>query len=121
MEGLAPLPRRYGADALQIDSGLQYASPRERIRPNLDLISLRPRFRPALAMKHRPRAERRPQTLPLPAGVRIVDAAVHILAEETHRIRNVDVDELPVHQRKQRFAPVRLRDGSVRAKAERVV
>ena len=36
---------------------------------------------------------------PLPAGIRIVDAPLHPLGEESHRVRHAQGDELAVHQR----------------------
>src|SRR5439155_25952819 len=56
-----------------------------------------------------------------PARARIVDASIHILAEEAHGIRDMDVDELAVDQRQQRLAAIGVRDRHVGPKPERVV
>jgi hypothetical protein len=61
------------------------SSPRERVGAHLNLISLRPRLSSAFVVEHRACARRGPNALPFPAGVGIVDAAIHVLAEEAHR------------------------------------
>jgi methylphosphotriester-DNA--protein-cysteine methyltransferase len=44
-------------------------------------------------MEYRACARCRPESTAFPARVWIVDASVDVLAEETHRVRNMDVDD----------------------------
>ena len=55
---------------------------------------------------HESRATARPQSSSLPTGVRIVDAAVHVLAEEAQGIRDAEVHELPTGEREERLTTV---------------
>ena len=72
-------------------------------------------------MEHRARAGGGPHSASFPAGVRVVDAAIHILAEEAHGIRNVYVHELAVDKREERLAAVGLGDRHIGPEPERVV
>jgi hypothetical protein len=82
------------------------ASPRQRIGAHLQFEDPRPRLGPAFAVEHRPGAGCGPQSAPLPTGVGIVDAAVHILAEEAQRVRDAKADELAINQGEQRFTAI---------------
>src|SRR2546427_566909 len=62
-----------------------------------------------------------PQSPALPAGFRIVDAAVHALGEEAHRVRDAELDNLPIRQRVERIREVARTDGGVRTQAQNVV
>src|SRR6185437_2705200 len=66
-------------------------------------------------------AARRPDAARLPAAIRIVDAAVHPLGVEAHRIGHAHHHPFAVDQRKQRVVLVAGRDRHVLAEAERVV
>src|ERR1700704_6410104 len=50
---------------------------RQRVRADLHLVDLRRVLRAALVVEHGARARHGPQALALPAGFRIVDAAIH--------------------------------------------
>src|SRR5258708_19600913 len=96
-------------DAIRTGSGTaSCASVGERIRADLHLVNARRFFRAILVVEHRAGPRRRPQALALPAGVGIVDAAIHVLGEEAERVGHPQVDELAVDDPHQRFAPVRL-------------
>src|SRR5262245_66552353 len=58
------------------------SSPRQRIRPDLELHHLRQRALAALDVERRALAVGRPDAAALPARVRIVDASVHALGVE---------------------------------------
>src|SRR3954464_2458252 len=75
------------------------SSMRQRIGAELEPHGFRPVRLAAFEVEHGALAVGRPQLLSLPAGIRIIDPAVHILGEEAHRIRHGDVHEFPVHQR----------------------
>src|SRR2546423_7030802 len=62
-----------------------------------------------------------PQSPALPAAVRIVDSAVHAFREEAHRIRNAQLDDLPVRQCVERIREITGPDRDVPAQAEDVV
>src|SRR5262245_30274870 len=64
------------------------SSPRQRIRPDLELHHLRQRALAALEMERRALAVGRPDAAALPARVRIVDASVHAFGVEAERIRH---------------------------------
>ena len=57
----------------------------------------------SLAVEGRASAPGGPDALAFPAGLRIVDAAVHPFGEEAERIGNAHDDPLAVHQREQRI------------------
>src|SRR5437773_2375248 len=87
-------------------------------RGHLDLVNLRPEAGASFVVKHGAGAQRCPQPFPLPAGVGIVDAAVDILTEKTHRVRNAYDHELAVDQRGHRFAAIRHRKRHVSAESQ---
>ena len=69
---------------------------RQRIGPHLDVHGARLSALAAFLEPRRAVAARAPQAAALPAGVRIVDAAVETLGVEAHRIRDAQHDHLPV-------------------------
>src|SRR6266513_2923159 len=71
----------------------------ERIGTQLDVHRARLRALAAFHQPWRAIAARAPEPASLPAGVRIVDAPVHPLGEETHWVRNAQHDHLPVLER----------------------
>src|SRR5438093_6345189 len=73
-------------------------SPRERVGPKLEACRLRPVGLTALEMEHCPGSRGGPQRLTFPAGVRIVDAAIHIFGEESAGVWDTEGNELPVDQ-----------------------
>src|SRR5262245_57832667 len=75
------------------------SSRREGIRTHLDLIDLRWRGGASFIMEYRACGRCRPESTAFPASVWIVDTSVDVLAKETHRLRNMDVDELTVDER----------------------
>src|SRR2546426_11041041 len=75
----------------------------------------------AFDMHGRSVARGHPQSPALPAGFRIVDAAVHALGEEAHRVRDAELDDLPIRQRVERIREVAGTDGGVRTQAQDVV
>src|SRR5881296_3222028 len=79
---------------------------RERIWAKLELHDLARRPLATLDVERRPGAVGRPQPFALPASVRIIDAAVHPLGVEAHRIGNAQVHEMAVHEGEQRLAGV---------------
>ena len=66
------------------------------------------------------RAPRSPHAFAFPAGLRVVDAAIHTLREEAERVRNTHHDELAVHERDQGIGSVSGDDGDILAKPQRV-
>src|SRR2546425_5578663 len=93
---------------------------RERIGAQLELHDLARRPFAAFDVERCPGAVGRPQPLALPASIRIVDASVHPLGVEAHRIGDAKVDELPVHQGEQRLVGVAGGDRHVLAEPEGV-
>ena len=77
---------------------LVWQSVRQRIGSHLKLIKLGTLRRSAFVMEYRASACRGPQSFALPASVRIVNAAIHVLAEKTHRVRDMNVHEFSVHE-----------------------
>ena len=73
-------------------------SPRERVGPKLEACRLRPVSLTALEMEHCPRSRGGPQRLAFPAGVRIVDAAIHIFWEEAAGVWDTEGNELAIDQ-----------------------
>src|SRR5579871_6611654 len=94
---------------------------RKRIGTELELDDLRQRALAGLAMERRAVAVRRPQGAALPAGVRVIDAAVDPLGEEAERIGDPHVDPLAVNERHQRLVGVAGGQRNIVAKAERVL
>src|SRR4029077_5529785 len=76
----------------------------------------------AFSVKWRSRAVSRPDSLALPACLRIVDSAVHPFGVESHRIGNAKDNELPAagHQGEQRIIPVAGGDRRIFAQPKRV-
>src|SRR6266446_9710812 len=75
---------------------------------------------PRLTMEWRASAPSRPDSLALPAGLRIIEAAVHSLGEEAHWIGYAHDHKLPVHQGDQRIRGVAGNNGCVLAQTQRV-
>src|SRR5262245_55699546 len=69
---------------------------RQRTGPELELHDLRAGAAAAFHVKRRARGSRRPESLALPAGVRVVDPAVHPLRVVAGRIRHTHDDPLAV-------------------------
>src|SRR5258706_12092710 len=95
----------------------------ERIRADLELDELGARAFAAFLMPRRITREGRPQTTSLPARPRIVDAALCRPREESHRVRDAQLDKLPGLRDKsqQRIGIHRAGDGYILAKTQRVV
>src|SRR5262249_41791223 len=93
---------------------------RKRIRPALEFHQLARVSLAALRVERRAGCVRRVDSFALPAGVRVVDAAVHTLREETHRIRHAECQEFAVDERQQPFRKIARRDGDLLADAEQV-
>src|SRR2546429_1656582 len=94
--------------------------PRERIGTELEPDDLARRPLPAFDMERRSRGVGREQALALPARVRIVDASVHPLGVEAHRIGDAQIDERAVHEGEQGLVGVAGGDRHVLAQPERV-
>ena len=71
--------------------------PRKRIGTKLNFDSPRPILDAAFEMEIGSAAIGLPQSLAFPTAVGIVDAAINILREEAHGIRNGEVDEPAIH------------------------
>jgi hypothetical protein len=91
---------------------------RQWIRLDLYLERLGRRILPVLAVEIGAFASRVPQTEPLPAGVGFVDPTTDILAAEAEWLGDPDIDELAIHQRQRRLAPVGRCNRHVGAEAE---
>src|SRR6266513_1546059 len=96
-------------------------SVRERIRAQLELQDLRPGAFAALDVERSPGGIGRPQGPSLPAGARVVDAAIEPLRVKTHGVRHAENHEFPVLERKQRVVGVAGRDRRIAAQSEGVV
>ncbi len=107
---------------------------RERIGTQLELHDQRARQRcrrlarsaggrrvDALDMLRRAVARGRPQGSPLPAGVRIVNAAFETFGEKAHRVGDAQFDNLATDQRVQRVRLVAGFERHIGAKAQNVV
>ena len=104
---------------------------RERIGPQLEVHDQRARQRlsgrararrvDAFDVHRRAVARGHPQPLALPAGFRIIDAAVHALREEAHRVGDAELDHLAVRERVQRIREIAGADRGVLAQTEDVV
>src|SRR5579871_5744300 len=115
MPGLAPgIPLSSGAIATRNSTAaglcpaaaLNPASPRQRVGADLELDHLGLGSLAGLGVERRTVAVRRPDAAALPAGIRIVDTAIHPLGEEAERIRDTHVDPLAVHPCHQRLVGV---------------
>src|SRR5579872_84356 len=94
----------------------------QRIRPQLELHGLAGCALAAFEVPRSARGIRGPESLALPAGFRIIDAAVQALGEEAHRVGNSHHQELS-GLGIERFESVHLvagGDRSILAEAERV-
>src|SRR6478672_13495082 len=76
---------------------------RERIRSELKFHHLRQGTQAAFEMERRAVAGGGPDAPAFPAGIGIIDAAVHALGEKAHRVRHAHLDELAIHQRVERI------------------
>ena len=107
---MAPCPAKRSGIFLEAAESIlpevKLASPCQRIRTNLEFDRLGLGSLAGFAMERSPVSIGRPDATALPAGVRIVDAAIHPLGEEAERIRNPHVHPLAVHPRHQRFVGV---------------
>src|SRR5256712_8248658 len=83
--------------------GTSAHSPRERVGAQLNLIHLGSRRGAPFVVEHRARAGGGPHSASFPAGVRVVDAAIHVLADEAHGLRNLNGHELAVDEREERL------------------
>ncbi|PYR25723.1 MAG: hypothetical protein DMF92_20025, partial [Acidobacteria bacterium] len=72
---------------------------RKRIGTQLELGCIGRGSLAAFAVPRRAAAKRRPQSPGAPPTVGIVDAPLHSLREERHRVRDGDVDPLPIRER----------------------
>src|SRR5262245_26967947 len=106
---------------LPSDNGSQDNSSCERVGTHLDLVDLRSRRGPSFVMEYGARARCCPESVTFPASAWVIDTSIDVLAEETHRIGNVDVHELTVDERQESLAAVRFCDRHVRSKPERIV
>src|SRR5580658_735018 len=97
-----------------------FASVSERIGANLkvDHLGVRPFSR--LTMEGCARTPCGPDSFALPAGLRVVEAPVHPLGEETNRIRYPQYSELAVDQGNERIRRIAGNDGRVLAQPQRV-
>ena len=73
----------------------------EGIGANLEVDNFRECPFSGLAVKWRARAPGGPDSLALPTGIRVVEAAVHSLREEAQRVRYPKDHEFPLHQSNQ--------------------
>src|SRR4029434_7538640 len=79
------------------------SSPRQRIRPDLELHHFRQRALAALDVERRALTVGRPDATALPARVRIVDASVHSLGVEAERVGYAHVDPLAIDEHQDRL------------------
>src|SRR5436190_12472937 len=94
----------------------------QRIGPQLEMRRQRLRALAAFDQPRRAIAVRRPKATALPAGVRIVDAAVEALGVKAERIRHADRDHLAVlAEGDEAIHKIGGRHRDVFAKSERVV
>src|SRR5437867_9458157 len=87
-------------------NGAARRSSRQRVGTKLNFDGPRPVLFAAFEMEIGSAAIGRPQFLTFPPGIRIVDAAINILGEEAHRIRDREIDELAGHQGQYRAVEV---------------
>jgi hypothetical protein len=96
------------------------ASPSKGIGAKLQLHDLARRPLAALDVERSSGAIRRPHRLALPAGICIVEAAIHPLGIKAHGIGHAQIDELSVHQGEERLVGVAGGDRHILAQTERV-
>src|SRR5689334_9316811 len=73
------------------------ASPRERVRSELNSNGLWTVRDSAFKVEVRSASVSRPEFFAFPSGIRIVDPSVDVLGKEAHRIGNSNIDEFAVH------------------------
>src|SRR5262249_38165983 len=95
-------------------------SPREWVGAELELDDLARRPLAAFDMEGCSGGVGRPQPLAFPAGIRVVDAPVHPLGIEAHRIRDTQGHELAIDEGEQPLVGISGTDRHVPAQAERV-
>src|SRR4051812_2739351 len=76
---------------------------RQSVRPDLELDDLARRPFAAFHVERSTGADRGPQTLPLPAAVRVVDATIHPLGVEAERVRHAQDDPFAILESQQAF------------------
>src|SRR5262245_41888841 len=111
-----PQPARRGVLSLIRSVGI-----RQRIWTQLELSHIGRSPPAAFTMPRRAAAPRHPQSPRVPPAVEIVDAPVHSLGEEAHRVWDGDVDPLPVRERLHTVRLIVEYDHGVFAQAEDVV
>jgi hypothetical protein len=94
--------------------------PRKWIRPQLKLEHFTCGSFSTLHMKRSARTDGSPEPAPFPAGVGIVDPAVHPFGIETQRVRHTQFYPLTVFQREQSFRFVAGIDGNIFAQSQRI-
>src|SRR5437868_1515001 len=99
---------------------VRFFSTCEGIRAKLEMNHFARRALSSFHMEWRPRAHGRPEAASLPAGVRIIDAAVEPLGVEAHRIWDTQNHPLSVLEGEQPLRLVAGADRNVLAEAERV-
>ena len=93
----------------------------ERIGAHLEMHRHGRHAHAAFLVPWRAVAARRPQAAALPAGIRIVDAAIEALGVEAGRVRHLHDDHLAAGERDQAVIEIAGRDRDVVAEPERVV
>src|SRR6185437_3725406 len=88
----------------------------ERIWAQLKMHHLTSSPFSAFDVRHRPRGIGRPKTLPFPAGLRIVDPAIHPFREEPKGVGHAENDELSIYQRQQCVFSISRRNRHIGAK-----
>src|SRR5688500_15438496 len=91
------------------------------VRPKLELEHLAWRPPSSFSMERRPAGVGRPERPALPAGVLIVNPAVHRFRVEAHRIRDAHHHIASVHEHQQRIRPASGGDRDVGPQTEDVV
>ena len=92
----------------------------QRVGSQLEFYDFARRTFPTFEVEGRPGTVGRPETLSLPAGVGVINPAVHPLGVEPERIGNPENDPFPILQGEQPFRPVARVDGYVFTQAQRV-
>src|SRR5712692_1671793 len=96
-------------------------SPCKRIGAELDPHHFRAGAFTGFEMERNSVAVGRPQSSPLPAGIRIVDAPIQPFGKKAHGIGDAKINELPIDESEQRLVGIAGGDGYVLAQSERVV